>query len=121
VPRFFGGQRFQAGAVFNELDTWFAPGVDSEARHQFAINTCNGCHAAQETGTAFLHLRPRPAGQPSRRSRWLTGLVFDDPVTGAPRLFDDLGRRKADLQSIVCHDPATLPLEHVRKGLSRAH
>jgi hypothetical protein len=121
VPRSFGGQRFQAGAMLNDLGTWLAPGVDSEARHQFALGTCNGCHAAQETGTLFLHLQPRPAGQPSRRSRWLTGLVVDDPVTGAPRLFDDLGRRKADLQSIVCRDPAALSLEHVRKGTSRVH
>jgi hypothetical protein len=36
-------------------------------------------------------------------------------------VFDDLGRRKADLQSIVCHDPAALSLEHVRKGTSRVH
>ena len=121
VPRDFGGQPFQAGAMLNDLGTWLAPGVDSETRHQFAVSTCNGCHAAQETGTLFLHLRPRPPGQRSQRSRWLTGLVFDDPVTGAPRLFDDLGRRKADLKSIVCSAPAARSPAHVRKGVSRVH
>jgi hypothetical protein len=123
VPSFFQGQRFKAGAVFNDLDTWFAPGVNDEARHQFAINTCNGCHSGRETGTGFLHLVPRPPGAESPRSRWLTGTIIDDPATGEPRLFDDLGRRKADLKSIVCDDPAALQLQpdRLRKGISRVH
>jgi len=33
VPAVYQGQRFKAGAVFNDLGTWFAPGVDPEARH----------------------------------------------------------------------------------------
>jgi hypothetical protein len=121
VPAQLAGQPFQAGAVFNDLSTWFATGTDSEARHHFAINTCNGCHAAQETGTVFLHLAPRLPGATSQRSRWLTGTIIDDPVTGQPRTFDDLGRRKADLKSIVCRGGATPPRDHLRKGIRRSH
>jgi hypothetical protein len=121
VPELFDGQPFKAGAVFNDLRTWFAPGVDTEARHHFAINTCNGCHAAQETGTVFLHIVPRAPGQPAPRSRWLTGTIVDDPATGRPRTFSDLGRRKADLKSIVCHGPGMPAAETLQKGISRVH
>jgi len=118
VPDQLDGAPFKAGAVFNNLTTWLAPGVDNEARHHFAINTCNGCHAVEETGTAFLHLVPRAAGTEARRSRWLTGTIVDDRVTGTPRSFDDLGRRKADLAAVVCGSPATATL---RNGIRRTH
>jgi hypothetical protein len=121
VPDVLDGAPFKAGAVFNDLTTWTAPGVTSDARHHFAINTCNGCHAVEETGTVFLHLVPRQPGTESRRSRWLTGTVIDDPVTGAPRSFDDLGRRKADLQSIVCPGASGPPHDKLRNGIRRAH
>jgi len=120
VPATLGGQPFAAGAVFNNLLTWFAPGVDSEARHHFAINTCNGCHGIQETGTVFLHLTPRTPGTEAARSRWLTGTVVDDPATGLPRSFDDLGRRKADLKAAVCG--AGMPsLDLLSRGIRRVH
>lgn len=121
VPKVFAGQRFQAGAVLNELRAWTAPGANNEARHHFSINTCNGCHAGEETGTVFLHLSPRGPGLQAPRSRWLTGTVVADPVTGERRTFDDLGRRKADLEAIVCRDEAALSTGHLRKGISRVH
>jgi len=124
VPETLDGQPFQAGAIFNVFtvgNTWTAPGVDLEARHHFAINTCNGCHSAQETGTVFLHLTPRELGAEAPRSRWLTGTVVDDPVTGAPRSFDDLGRRKADLRAIVCRDSAMPARDRLRRGIRRVH
>lgn len=120
VPDLLNGQPFKAGAVFNDLLTWFAPGIDNEARHRFAINTCNGCHAAQETGAVFLHLAPREPGTESRRSGWLTGAIVEDPVTGDPRLFDDLGRRKADLKTVVCRGSTAAPLE-LSQGIRRVH
>jgi len=121
LPVALDGAPFKAGAVFNDLRTWFAPGVDGEARHHFAINTCNGCHSVQETGTPFLHLAPRPAGAESLRSRWLTGTVINDPATGALRSFDDLGRRKADLKAIVCSGSDGPPRGKLRKGIHRSH
>jgi hypothetical protein len=66
-----------------------------------------------------LHLTPRAAGAESPRSRWLTGTVVNDAVTGNPRVFDDLGRRKADLKAIIC--PTAPPLDLLRKGISRVH
>jgi hypothetical protein len=122
VPLTWAGAPFQAGAIVNDLGTWLVDGVDSEVRHHFAINTCNGCHALQETGTPFLHLAPRRVGEASQRSRWLTGVVVDDPVTGEPRQFDDLGRRKADLRAIVCRGPRALDADdQLRRGIRRVH
>ena len=34
---------------------------DEDGRHAFAMGTCNGCHLT-ETGTTFLHVKPREAG-----------------------------------------------------------
>jgi len=88
--------------VFNDLSTWFVPGVDSEVRHHFAINTCNGCHSTQETGTFFTQITPRFAFEEASLSPFLTGVTVRDPVTGVTRTFNELGRRKADLTSVVC-------------------
>jgi hypothetical protein len=103
VPELFQGQPFLGGAVFNDLTTWFAPGINNnEARHHFALNTCNGCHSSQETGTFFLQVSPRFTGSEAFLSGFLTGITVSDPVTGQPRTFNDLGRRATDLRQIVC-------------------
>jgi hypothetical protein len=46
-----------------------------------------------------------------------------DPVTGQPRTFNDLGRRAADLQAIVCADPHATGSGRptLRKGIQRVH
>ena len=124
VPEQFNGQSFQAGAVFNTLGTWFAPGTNPEARHHFALNTCNGCHASQETNVGFLQISPRSAGSAAGLSPFLTGTTRPDPVTGQPRTFNDLGRRNTDLRSIVCTDGAGLSAETgttLQKGIQRVH
>ena len=124
VPDVFNGQQFQAGAIFNDLDSWFAPGVDSDARHHFALNTCNGCHSFAETGTEFLQITPRTPGSEAEVSRFLTGLNWTDPATGQPRVFNDLGRRNADLRAIVCLGSAArsgASSTTLRKGISRVH
>jgi hypothetical protein len=122
VPAQFNGQPFQAGAVFNDLSTWFAPGSDPEARHHFALNTCNGCHSSQETGVGFLQISPRFPGNEASLSGFLTGTTIPDPVTLVPRAFNDLGRRRDDLKAIVCADGlrAVSPAQ-LRKGISRVH
>jgi hypothetical protein len=120
VPETFQGAPFLAGAVFNNLSAWFAPGVDAEARHHFSLNTCNGCHSAAETGTGFLHINPRfPGGGPATLSGFLTGITVSDPLTGKPRTFSDLHRRADDLKKIVCTDQP--PMERLRKGIDRVH
>ncbi len=121
VPLVFDGQPFAAGAIFNDLTTWFAPGVDNNARHHFALNTCNGCHSTAETGTAFLQVTPREPHNEAILSSFLTGGSVADPVTQLGRSFDDLGRRKLDLEAIVCPGAAARPGTSLRKGISRVH
>jgi len=121
VPQSFEGQPFSAGAISNDLSTWIVPGVDPEARHHFALNTCNGCHSAQETGTIFLQISPRFPGSEASLSGFLTGTSIADPVTGQVRTFNDLGRRKNDLQAIVCPGGSFAAGTSLRKGISRVH
>jgi len=124
VPSVFNGQPFQAGAVFNNLSSWFAPGVDNNARHHFALNTCNGCHSTQETGTFFLQIAPRFPGSEAGLSGFLTGITISDPVTFQSRTFNDLGRRNADLKAIVCAGSASQAAASgttLGKGISRVH
>jgi hypothetical protein len=120
VPETFQGAPFATGAVFNNLNAWFAPGVDPEARHHFSLNTCNGCHSGQETGTPFLHITPRfPGGGEATLSGFLNGTTLPDPVTGQPHTFADLHRRGDDLKKLVC--TSTPSLRALRKGIDRVH
>jgi hypothetical protein len=147
VPEQLNGGPFLAGAVFNDLGSWFAPDIlNNEARHHFAINTCNGCHSSQEAGVRFLQIFPRFPGSEAGLSQFLTGGTVFDPVTGQPRTFNDLGRRGADLKAIVCTEeeppspmplppsrtagagagavqpqPQPQPITTLRRGISRTH
>lgn len=81
---------------------WSAAGTRSnEARHQLALSTCNGCHR-NETATGFVHVGfPATAGQPAALSGFLRGTIAPDPVAPATqRSFNDLERRKRDLESL---------------------
>jgi hypothetical protein len=123
VPAVFQGQPFQAGAIFNTLGAWFAPGVNNEARHHLSLNTCNGCHASAETGVPFLQIFPRFQGNEAGLSGFLTGTTQFDPGNGQPRAFNDLRRRNLDLKAIVCTDAASLTTSgtSLRKGIDRVH
>jgi hypothetical protein len=121
VPAVFDGQPFQAGAVFNDLSTWFAPGVDPAARHHFALNTCNGCHSTAETNTFFLQIEPRFGGTEATLSGFLRGTSVRDVATQEPRFFDDLGRRKVDLEAIMCPGSSLRSTTSLSKGISRVH
>ena len=103
VPEFFQNEPFLWASALTPFNFfWTAPGVDPEARHKFSLNTCNGCHAG-ETQTLFLHVGTRNPGQPAFVSRFLASpSPTPDPLTGAPRVFNDLGRRKVDLEALVC-------------------
>jgi hypothetical protein len=83
---------------------WAPEGVNNpDARHNFGLNTCSGCHQA-ETGTPFLHVGSRFAGETTPLSLFLTGGVVSDPVSGSPRTFSDLERRMIDLCTLVDDD-----------------
>jgi hypothetical protein len=104
VPLLLDGKPFLAGSVFNDLSSWDAPGITNpEARHEFALNTCNGCHSIQEADTFFLHISNRSPGQESELSRFLTGTVVVDPnLPQGSRLLNDLSRRNQDMRFLVC-------------------
>jgi hypothetical protein len=95
--------------------TWDPGGItNSEARHDFALATCNGCHT-RETGTKFLHISPRNAGSPAALSDFLTGLnqPKTDPVSGVSRTFHDLLDRQGKLDAaanMICL-PRVFPVE----------
>lgn len=103
VPNTFNGSPFAGAHVFNNIDFWNAPGVtDNLARHRFSLNTCNGCHGA-ETGTTFLQIEPRAAGQTARLSGFLTGITVTDPVVPTTsRRFNELARRAAGFKKFLC-------------------
>lgn len=103
VPLTFQGAAFRAGSILNNIDFWSAPGIRSNrARHLFSVNTCDGCHGGETATFGFLHVFPRGPGQVSELSGFLTGIDVPDPVTGATRRFNDLGRRATDLKNLVC-------------------
>jgi hypothetical protein len=134
VPESFQGVPFAGGSSFNDLLAWLPEGVNNpEARHKFSLNTCNGCHASEETNTSFLHVFPRFEGERSSLSSFLQGTVVFDPATGEPRTLNDLGRRNDDLERLVCGEADALlartvkartalpPDNFIRFGIGRVH
>ena len=102
VPAKFEDLPFRGGRAVTDFSTWNPPGVkNAEARHLVAVNTCDGCHGG-ETGTGFLHIGNRSAGQVATLSGFLTGTTVSDPVSGKSRSFDDLARRKDDFATFLC-------------------
>lgn len=123
VPETFGGAAFLAGSSINNIDAWVADGiVNNEARHKFSLNTCNGCHG-RETDTPFLHIFPREAGQTAAISGFLSGATVVDPVDGTPRQFDDLARRAADMQTLLCAEEGLIDADSASTslGITRVH
>lgn len=92
---------------------WQAPGIiNNDARHHFSLNTCNGCHGGETHTPAFVMVSPTdtdndpmdPRKQGARLAPFLLGTGnFPDPAVAAtPRHFEDLDRRKQDLEGLVC-------------------
>lgn len=105
IPATLDGRPFQAGALINKLDYWRSTGLANEQlRHKFSLNTCDGCHGG-ETSTSFFQVFPRSPGSPSQLSSFLTGATERDPSTGEERVYDELGRRRALLEDLVCGAP----------------
>lgn len=91
-----------AATRYTQTTIWNQNGiVDREARHHFSLNTCDGCHAG-ETQTFFTHVKPAPFGSAAGLSGFLVGINVNDPADGMPvRAFNDLARRKADLEQLA--------------------
>ncbi|GMW00130.1 MAG: hypothetical protein AMXMBFR84_12680 [Candidatus Hydrogenedentota bacterium] len=88
---------------------WSAAGiVNNDARHEFALNTCSGCHRA-ETRTGFVmvgfpadHTLPESLGRPAALSGFLRGVAVPDPVEPETvRHFADLQRRKLEFEALL--------------------
>ncbi|WNG37622.1 hypothetical protein F0U61_30985 [Archangium violaceum] len=101
VPHIYGSSYFRGGNALIDpsfwrvnIDPWDT--TQACARHQFSLNTCQGCHHG-DTRTYFTHIDPM-AGIPAPLSGFLTGggpgLSFGvpDPQLGSPTW------RYADLQ-----------------------
>jgi hypothetical protein len=131
VPNTFNGVSFLGGSSLNTLGHWNAPGINSnEARHKFSLNTCNGCHGSNETGTFFLHINPRSAGQEATLSGFLTGIDVTDPVDPSTvRHLDDLERRAVDMEALLCATPSNgaggsslaESTSFIARGIQRVH
>jgi hypothetical protein len=108
VPLSFAGVPFRGASSSRHgvFYGWNSPLITNrEARHKFALATCNGCHF-QETGVTtlpqqFFHILP-VNNAPASLSGFMTGVDVTDPFDGAPaRHFDELERRAADLDGLV--------------------
>jgi len=113
----FEERTFTTIAFFEEFVDipWSAEGIaNNEARHKFALNTCNGCHR-HETNTDFVqitfpeeHSLPASLGKEAALAGFLTGIEVEDPVVpGESRSFNDIERRVEDLKTL---------LEHIRRN-----
>jgi hypothetical protein len=99
--RFLGGSALTDFGVFWDDPTAPPPIANREARHMFSLQTCNGCHAG-ETNTVFTHVKEAPFGSNVNLSGFLTGITVNDPSDGSPtRNFNDLLRRKEDLDALI--------------------
>ncbi|HET6586086.1 MAG TPA: hypothetical protein VFG69_21660 [Nannocystaceae bacterium] len=85
---------------------WLAnpPGSATSAficgRHEFSLNTCQGCHTC-DTGTTFTHVDPM-SGIPAALSGFLVGATVDDTqFPGTTWSFADLDRRYQDLYDVA--------------------
>ncbi|WPB80854.1 hypothetical protein KYC5002_17170 [Archangium violaceum] len=91
----------------------------TSTRHTFALQTCGGCHYA-ETGTSNFHVAPRGINQMAQLSGFLGASGSDslmanasdvskplyyisptDPVDGETRQYNDLWRRKCEMQRLL--------------------
>jgi hypothetical protein len=96
--------------------------VSDSARFIFSLNTCSGCHGGEANTGNFMHVAPGGlTGVPAILSGFLKGnppmsaggfIVTDranrPPPIGKPRAFNDLERRKLDLQKLIscpCKSP----------------
>jgi hypothetical protein len=103
---FLGGRAVMPPiSIASGSPAWATTGatVPNILRHDFALNTCNGCHST-ETNTPFAHVGVRAPGQQASLSGFLVGNGAGGPfmvnIPGSPAMtvgFFDLRRREKDL------------------------
>jgi hypothetical protein len=102
-PTFPGTTPFLGGSSINNQDFWNGPATinNNDARQQFSVGTCNGCHGGEAKTSNFLQIAPRNNATAATLAPFLTGENIPDPVSGVNRHFDDLTRRQQDLDSLL--------------------
>jgi hypothetical protein len=114
VPLEYLGIDFRGGNALIEPAPFWSANVgagdaDVCGRHQFSLNTCNGCHRC-DTATSFTHVDPT-SGIPAQLSGFLLGVTVPDTQFGSPQWhFADLERRFADLYDLACASCAFTPV-----------
>ena len=106
VPNSYAGRPFLGGVADAQPPPsgWNLPNViNREARHKFALQTCNGCHLLETGTTDFFHIRPPVSGSGTAQlSGFMTGIDVVDPFDASPtRHFDELERRAVDLDALA--------------------
>jgi hypothetical protein len=109
VPTTFMGEPFRGGASTRQggMFGWNSALIPNrEARHKFALQTCNGCHFDETDTTGplntFFHIAPASWGNTAALSGFMTGIDVPDPFDGMPtRHFDELERRAVDLDGLA--------------------
>jgi hypothetical protein len=95
-----GASSINIGNAYSGGFFWAPLNVRNDGRHLFSLNTCNGCHG-RETMTVFTHVQEAPFGTQPQLSGFLTGTTVIDPLSGTARDFNELERRRQDLQNLV--------------------
>lgn len=98
---------------------WKATAIaNNDARHHFSLNTCNGCHGGETRTPRFVMVSPTENNGPmepegAKLAPFLLGTgIFKDPVDNVTdRQFNDLARRRQDLETLVCF-PCIFQLFH---------
>ncbi len=86
-----------SGSFWNAPKAAIDPTTWSNARHQFSLGTCNGCHG-RESSTGILHIAPRASDTAAGLSGFLSGAMsVTDPVDGRVRVLNEIGKREDDL------------------------
>jgi len=106
VPAQFAGRPFLGGVADSQPapSGWghLAGVLNCEARHKFALQTCNGCHLFETDTPNFFHINPAMPGAVAQLSGFMTGINVPDHFDGAPtRHFDELERRAVDLDAVA--------------------
>jgi hypothetical protein len=127
VPPSFEGQPFLGGSSLNPQPVWNAAGVNNaQARHLFALSTCNGCHGRDANLPNFTHVGVRGPNDVAALSGFLTGTTFADPAPpGVGTItINDLAERRNILQQLANISPtAAAPsiIKQLQERRNRVH
>jgi hypothetical protein len=108
VPLIWSGNPFRGGAAPNRQELgWDGPTpvctsiTDPNARFNFSLNTCSGCHGLETRTSGFTQVSTRIPGQASVQSGFLSGESGIPDFCGINHNFNDVERRRVDLCQLL--------------------